>query len=285
MLPRALIPARLSVWSWKAFLKALLIVLAIGACGGFVVGGGIALAMGGFFPSGGVVGLIVGPLLSLFFGSDPLRRAGRKPAYDRAIAEYTEAIARDPNNATAYFRRAQVYRILAGQYAWPQMTRRVCLKAIADYDEAIRLAPTAPAPYVARVNAFGAMGQLDRAIADYTEAIRLDPTNALAYCARAVAYNALFKFDRAIPDATEAIRLAPHLYAGHDARGYALWHRGNTTGQTADYVQAVADFTESIRLEPESMDGYYGRAQVYRTLGNFVQAARDDAKVREVLGR
>jgi Tfp pilus assembly protein PilF len=281
MIPPALMPARLTTWSWWAFLKTFSIVLAIGA-GGIFLGATITGAAHNDMPL--VVGIIVG-LICLYLAPFLGKSAVRKAACRSAIAEYTEAIRLDPNNATAYFSRGQVYRILAGEYAWPQMTRRMCLQAIADYDEAIRLVPNYPAAYLGRVNAFAAMRQSDRAIAEYTEAIRLDPSNALAYCARATAYNGVLQFDRSIPDATEAIRLAPDLYLGYDARGFGFWHRGNATRQMADYQQAVADFTESIRLKPTAMDCYLGRALVYRALGDSGKAAADEARAREVLGR
>ena len=54
-------------------------------------------------------------------------------------------------------------------------------KAIAHYDEAIRVDPKFANPYIGRGNAYQSKNDYDRAIADYDEAIRLDPKDAIAY--------------------------------------------------------------------------------------------------------
>jgi len=54
-------------------------------------------------------------------------------------------------------------------------------KAIADYDEVIRLDPKDVFAYIYRGCAYERKGDYDKAIADYDEAIRLDPKYALPY--------------------------------------------------------------------------------------------------------
>jgi tetratricopeptide (TPR) repeat protein len=87
-------------------------------------------------------------------------------------------------------------------------------RAIADYDEAIRLAPTLATTYNGRAAAWQAKGDLDRAIADYDEAIRLNPKYATAYNNRGFAWKAKGDLDRAIADYDEAIRLNPKMALG-----------------------------------------------------------------------
>ena len=57
-------------------------------------------------------------------------------------------------------------------------------RAIADYNEAIRLNPEEPSPYLNRGVAYARKGDKDRAIADYGEAILRNPKFALAFCNR-----------------------------------------------------------------------------------------------------
>jgi tetratricopeptide (TPR) repeat protein len=275
--PPALIPARLTPWSWWAFTKGFVVTLAIGA-GAIFVGAVVTNKTNNPLP---LVGGLIGGIFSLFLAPYYGKQNVRKTGYRAAIAQYTEAIGRDPSDARTLINRANVYRMLATEYAWPQMTRRICRHALADYDEAIRLAPNEPDAHVGRVNALG----FEQAIAEYTETIRLDPNNAVAYCARATAYNGLAQSNGSIADATEAIRLAPDLYLGYDARGFGFWHRGNASRAQTDYLQAVADFSEAIRLNPNALDCYLGRAQAYRALGEVKLAAADEDSVRAGQGR
>jgi tetratricopeptide (TPR) repeat protein len=68
--------------------------------------------------------------------------------------------------------------------------------------------------YNNRAIAWQAKGDLDRAIADFDEVIRLVPTVARAYNNRAAAWKAKRDFDRAIADYDEAIRLDPKMALG-----------------------------------------------------------------------
>jgi tetratricopeptide (TPR) repeat protein len=60
-------------------------------------------------------------------------------------------------------------------------------KAIANFNEAIRLYPSDASAFNSRGNAYAHKGNLYRAIADYNEAIRLKPNYALAFCNRGIA--------------------------------------------------------------------------------------------------
>jgi tetratricopeptide (TPR) repeat protein len=58
--------------------------------------------------------------------------------------------------------------------------------AIADYDQAIRLAPNDAIAYSNRGAARGQSGDLEGAIADYDQVIRLAPNDAIAYSNRGI---------------------------------------------------------------------------------------------------
>ena len=60
-------------------------------------------------------------------------------------------------------------------------------KAIANFNEAIRLHPDDASAFNSRGNAYAHKGNLYRAIADYNEAIRLKPNYAKAFCNRGIA--------------------------------------------------------------------------------------------------
>src|SRR4051812_29003810 len=88
------------------------------------------------------------------------------------------------------------------------------------------------------VSHFG-KGDYDKAIADYNEAIRLDPKHALAYYNRGLSYAMKGDHDKAIADYNEAIRLDPKDQSGYQARGYSFANKGDHDKAIADYNEAI----------------------------------------------
>lgn len=80
-------------------------------------------------------------------------------------------------------------------------------RAIADYDEAIRLNPSDVAAYANRGDAWSSKGNFDHAIVDYDAAVRLNPNDAHAYENRGEAWNAKGDYARSIADYDAAMRL------------------------------------------------------------------------------
>jgi hypothetical protein len=88
---------------------------------------------------------------------------------DRAIADYTEALARTPGLALAYLNRGAVYR-MKGDVD----------RAMIDFNEVIRRYPTFGAAYAERGLALQAKGDPDRARSDFEQATTLPATNDTA---------------------------------------------------------------------------------------------------------
>lgn len=92
-----------------------------------------------------------------------------KSEYDKAIADYTEAIRLDPTaTASVAFRnRGNAWRC-----------KKEYDKAIKDYTEAIRLDPGNARSFSFRGDVQADRREWEKAIADFTEAIRLDPMSS-----------------------------------------------------------------------------------------------------------
>ena len=147
-------------------------------------------------------------------------------------------------------------------------------------DEAIELDADLALDYYHHGNHWFAKVEYDRAIADYDQAIRLDPRGsqwilagdnwhlARVYRDRGHAWYAKREYDQAIADYNEAIRLDPDLAWAHYYRSQA-WHAKR------EYDQAIADYNEAIRLDPPGE-----RAHYYRGIA-WIQATCPDAKYRD----
>lgn len=88
-----------------------------------------------------------------------------KRIYDKAIADFSEAIRIDPKNAKAHYQRGNIHADLGDSLDL----------AIADYDMAIRIDPRFVFAYNARGLTLEAKGERARAAADYRSALKLDP--------------------------------------------------------------------------------------------------------------
>jgi lipoprotein NlpI len=118
-------------------------------------------------------------------------------------------------------------------------------RAIADFNEAVRLDPEFALAYNNRGLAYRDKGEFDRAIADFNEAIRLEPKFAVAFNSRGFTYDRKGERDRAIADYTEAIRLDPKFAVAFRNRGRAYLYAGTLP-------KAFADFSQSSELDPKN---------------------------------
>ena len=141
-------------------------------------------------------------------------------------------------------------------------------RAVADFDQAIRLDPKNTDVYTIRGMAWEAKGDLDRAIADFDQAIRLDPKNTDAYTVRGTAWEAKGDLDRAIADYDQAIRIDPKKTGAYTVRGVAWAAKG-------DLDRAIADYDQAIRIDPKNTDVYDNRGIAWAAKGDLDRAIAD----------
>ena len=125
--------------------------------------------------------------------------------------------------------------------------------ATADYDAAIRLNPGFAPAYLNRGILRDGQRQYDLAVADYNETIRLQPGEARAFMNRANIWDDKGRYDLAVADYNEAIRLNPGFVLAYHNRGICWKRQGR-------HDRAVADFGEVIRLDPSFIKAYADRA-------------------------
>ncbi len=162
--------------------------------------------------------------------------------------------------------------------------------------------------YNNRGDAWHHKGDLDRAIADFDEAIRLDPSLALAYGNRGYvlhqqrtfaprdrglqrpdqdraerarlyhrgnAYRDTEQLERAAADYTSAIRLAPN-----DARGWR--NRGLIRLFQENYKAGIADYDKALEYDPADAYSWNNRGQAKLRLNDKKGAIADFRKALEV---
>jgi tetratricopeptide (TPR) repeat protein len=160
---------------------------------------------------------------------------------------------------------AQLYYNRGVEYA----VKGECDRAIADYNQAIRLDPKYVLAYNKRGDCFTRQGSNFRALEDYAKAIELDPTNSRVYFNRGDIFRKEGDFDRAISEYTESIRLEPKDADAFNRRGIAHLRKG-------EYERAITDQTEAIRFNPKHAKAFNDRCWAATIVGRALQQALAD---------
>ena len=154
-------------------------------------------------------------------------------AGDPAIARLTRLIQQQPNNPTAYYERAELYR-----------NKSDYDHAIADYSQVIKLRPDDGTAYYFLGVSYDAIGNQAGAFDNYTKAIELAPTEWV-FLGRGSIYVKRGDLDHALNDFTEAIRLGPTVIQGY-------YNRGLVYQQKNENAKAMADFEKVLELSPDA---------------------------------
>lgn len=181
---------------------------------------------------------------------------GGQREYQRAIADYSQAIALDPTHGDAFGNRGHAYYILGNYRA-----------AIADLDRALAIRHTA-ADFGNRGAAYYELGQYQQAITDFDQSLRLDPTSSIDYNSRGNAYYQLRNYDSALADYDRAIQADPQNAIALRNRGLIWYNRG-------DYQRAIGEHSAALRVDPDYGAAYYSRAEAYAQLNDYERAILD----------
>ncbi|MFM7161784.1 MAG: tetratricopeptide repeat protein, partial [Planctomycetaceae bacterium] len=144
-------------------------------------------------------------------------------------------------------------------------------QALADFTEAIRLAPDDPLLWRHRAEfRRKRLGQIAAAVEDATRAIELDPEWALARYERGEGHRLLGQWERALDDATLAVCLNPERSR--------FWRaRGNVWLESGHPERAVSDYSQALRREEAVAGTWVARGHAHSQLGRVREAMEDFA--------
>lgn len=193
---------------------------------------------------------------------------------DKAIEDFTKALAINSDLARAYNGRALAYRD-KGDYE----------NALKDHDQALRITPNAPGFLINRGTTYQRMGRFAESIDDFDEAIRNNPRLPAAFNSRCYALAEWGKAREAIADCNRALRLRPGDPSILDSRGYAYLRMG-------DYRAAIADYDEAIKAGARAAEPYFGRGvakirsgSADEGNGDIAEAIRRDPEIAERMAK
>jgi serine/threonine-protein kinase len=192
--------------------------------------------------------------------------------YDRALADYEQALRLAPDNADAHFGRGCV-----------RLERDENDLALADFSEVIRLAPEAAEAYISRGGIYADREEYGPALADFNEALRLDPRSADSHVGRGRALRDTKDYDGAVADFRQAIRLEPDSPEGYNelAWVWATCPRDDLRNGGGALEYATKACRLSDWADPLCLDTF---AAAYATLGDFDRAVRWQKKALAAAG-
>lgn len=167
------------------------------------------------------------------------------------------------NTAAAHFNRANAFA-----------ERRMFDRALADYDQALRILPDDPDFLVNRGHALMEARRVEDAIADYDRALRSKPRFVAALDGRCYAQAIVGRLDAAVRDCDRALALAPDDPLLREARGFVALKAG-------DWSRAVAYYDAALARDPGNAQALWGRELARERLGQRAEAGRDFSAARK----
>jgi tetratricopeptide (TPR) repeat protein len=125
-------------------------------------------------------------------------------------------------------------------------------RAIADYNQSIRLNPDDARAFYSRGNAHSNKSQHDRAIADFTQALALNPDYPSALNSRCYENAIVGSTAKALADCNASLRMRPGDAATLDSRGF-------TYLKTREWDKALADYDTALHANPAQASSLFGR--------------------------
>ena len=159
------------------------------------------------------------------------------------------------------------------------LNHRRFLEAEQDFSRAIALIDSSATVRLNRGNALVALGRHGDAIHDFDAAIRLDPTLVSAFLARAHAYQHLDLHESAIDDFTHVLCQCSATTNTSNSKNAtviaALNGRGVSKGSLGQHQAALRDLCEALRLDSTDALLLNNRGLVYHALECFGEAIED----------
>jgi tetratricopeptide (TPR) repeat protein len=219
-------------------------------------------------------------------GDAYLYAKGSHRELDPAIADYTEAIRLNPQDAFAFYARGDAYKVKAYNSSGSAAKQFTAL-SIKDFSENIRLSPKpTPLHYINRSNAYRLNGDYELAMGDLNEALRLDPLDKnAALVNRCQLYAILNRWPEAPADCNESLARKDNADQSPDRGPDSLNARGFVFLKMAKYKESARDYDAVLQYPKLSVyrrpNALYGRGMARLRSGDVANGNADIAAAKQ----
>jgi len=181
-------------------------------------------------------------------------------AYGTGIADRNSGADKDgtPQTAEAFFERGIEF-----------MENYNFGLAIADFNEAIRLAPDNAFFYTRRGYAYLSINDFDRAINDFSTALGIYPNLTIALYGRGYAYASKHEGELGRADMENSHKIFIRVNFIHDKFGRGAYNR------RGEYDEIIADYSAILNIQPDDINALNSRAEAYIFKGEYDKAIAD----------
>ncbi|WP_228024689.1 tetratricopeptide repeat protein [cf. Phormidesmis sp. LEGE 11477] len=191
--------------------------------------------------------------------------------FDQAEKKWSALIEQLPETAAVWSNRGNV-----------RVRRNDLEGAIADYDQAITLAPGEPDPYLNRGALREAMGEWEDAIADYNQVLQIDPDDPAAYNNRGNAEAGLGEWDLAVADYQAAITLQPSFSLAYGNYALALYEIGETQKSLQIMKSLVRKYPSFVDMRAALTAALWETGQRGEAESNWVAVVGLDTRYKDL---
>jgi lipoprotein NlpI len=207
--------------------------------------------------------------LPYLYGMTQLAGMEDKPEHaEVSIQVATQIVALEnipgPQKANMLFQRARAHEMIN------QLD-----KALADFEEALKVNPNHVGARLAAGHLYVRQGQLDKAEAHFTKAVETFPNDARVYNDRGTFYQRSGKHELAIQDFTKVIEIDKEAYFGYMNRAFTRIEMGEAKA-------AETDLDRALSLQPKRPELYSLRGTARLAQGLLGEAQQDYRMVVEL---
>jgi tetratricopeptide (TPR) repeat protein len=194
---------------------------------------------------------------------------------DKAIEEYTQAIALNPDYIEAYNYRGFAY-YNRGSFTSDPGQHELAVK---DFRKVVAMKPGSYSAYLAQATIYAHQKEYEKGLEEVNKAIALNPEETLAYGLRGAFY-----MDEKIKDPEKVIADSSRVIdRGGLWSAIAYTNRGVTLLlEKKEYDRAIDDFNKTIELTPRNAPAYLGRGVAFVYKGQFNRALEDISRSIEL---